>query len=59
MSGLVINCSYPAAGCLKMRGGIVAGIFAVCHCIIWLIMYNRYRSEVKQLNELLSKTKTS
>ncbi len=42
-----------------MRGGIVAGIFAVCHCIIWLIMYNRYRSEVKQLNELLSKTKTS
>ena len=39
--------------------GIMAGIFAVCHCIIWLIMYNRYRSEVKQLNELLSKTKTS
>ncbi len=38
--------------------GIMAGIFAVCHCIIWLIMYNRYRSEVKQLNELLSKTKT-
>ena len=37
--------------------GIMAGIFAVCHCIIWLIMYNRYRSEVKRLNELLAKTK--
>ena len=39
--------------------GTTTGVFAVCHCIIWLIMYNRYRSEVKQLNELLSKTKTS
>ncbi len=38
--------------------GITAGIFAICHCIIWLIMYNRYRLEIKQLNELLSKTKT-
>ena len=38
--------------------GIMAGTFAVCHCIIWLIMYNRYRSEVKRLNELLAKTKT-
>ena len=36
---------------------IVAGVYAVCHCIIWLIMYNRYRSEVKRLNELLAKTK--
>ena len=38
--------------------GIMAGIFAVCHCIIWLIMYNRYRSEVKRLNELLTRTKS-
>ena len=36
---------------------VMTGIFAVCHCIIWLIMYNRYRSEVKRLNELLAKTK--
>ena len=39
--------------------GVMAGIFAVCHCIIWLIMYNRYRSEVRRLNELLARTKAS
>ena len=33
--------------------GLVAGIFAICHTIIWLIMYARYKSEVAQLNELI------
>lgn len=33
--------------------GIVAGVFAVCHLIIWLIMYARYKSEVAELNELI------
>ena len=33
--------------------GLVAGIFLVCHCIIWLIMYARYKAEAKELNELL------
>lgn len=37
---------------------LTAGLFAMCHGIIWLIMYARYRAEVKTLNELLSKTKT-
>ena len=39
--------------------GIIAGSFAICHCIIWLVMYARYRAEVKKLNELLSETKTT
>ena len=39
--------------------GIVTGSFAICHCIIWLIMYSRYRSEVKKLNELLTKAKAT
>ena len=32
---------------------IMAGIFAVAHIIIWLIMYARYKTETDQLNELL------
>ena len=36
-----------------------AGMFAVGHCIIWLIMYARYRTEVKKLNTLLSESKTA
>ena len=34
--------------------GIMAGIFLVCHCIIWLIMYARYKTETKELNSLLN-----
>lgn len=37
--------------------GIMACVFAVCHCAIWLVMYARYRSEVKRLNELLGKVR--
>ena len=33
--------------------GLMAGLFAIGHTIIWLIMYARYKSEVRQLNELL------
>jgi hypothetical protein len=37
----------------------MAGMFAVGHCVIWLIMYARYRMEVKKLNTLLSESKTA
>jgi hypothetical protein len=37
--------------------GLMAGLFAVGHTIIWLIMYARYKAEVAQLNELLRKSK--
>ena len=33
--------------------GPMAGIFLVCHCIIWTIMYLRYKAETKELNTLL------
>lgn len=33
--------------------GLMAGIFAVCHAIIWLIMYARYKKETKELNTLV------
>ncbi len=36
---------------------MMAGIFAVCHAIIWTIMYVRYKAETKELNELLQKAK--
>ncbi len=36
---------------------LVAGIFAVGHAIIWAIMYIRYKTEAKELNELLQKAK--
>ena len=35
----------------------VAGIFAVGHAIIWVIMYTRYKAETKELNELLQEAK--
>lgn len=38
---------------------LMAGMFAVGHCVIWLIMYARYRMEVKKLNTLLSESKTA
>ena len=37
--------------------GLMAGIFLVCHCIIWFIMYSRYKAETKELNELLREAK--
>ena len=37
--------------------GLVAGIFAICHGIIWLVMYARYKAEVNELSELLQKAK--
>ena len=33
--------------------GIMAGIMGVAFIIIWLIMYARYKAEVRKLNELL------
>ena len=36
---------------------MMAGIFAVCHVIIWTIMYMRYKAETKELNELLQEVK--
>lgn len=37
--------------------GLMAGIFAVCHAVIWFIMYSRYKAETKELNALLQETK--
>jgi hypothetical protein len=36
---------------------LIAGIFLICHCIIWLIMYARYKAETKELNVLLQEKK--
>ena len=32
---------------------LMAGIFLVGHCIIWLVMYARYKAQAKELNALL------
>ena len=37
--------------------GLIAGIFAVCHAIIWGIMYARCKRETQELNALLHETK--
>ncbi len=37
--------------------GLMAGIFAVGHAIIWFIMYTRYKAEVGELNTLLQESK--
>ncbi len=37
--------------------GFMAGIFAIYHAIIWLIMYARYKAEVKELDVLLEEAK--
>lgn len=39
--------------------GLIAGIFAVCHTIIWFIMYTRYKAEAEQLSALLQEAKQS
>lgn len=37
--------------------GLIVGIFAVGHAIIWVIMYARYKAETQELNALLQETK--
>ena len=37
--------------------GIMAGIFLVGHCIIWCIMYARYKAATKELNALLQESR--
>ena len=37
--------------------GLMAGIFAVGHTIIWLIMYAKYKAEAKELSALLQDAK--
>ena len=39
--------------------GLFAGIFAVCHAIIWLVMYARCKAETKELNMQLKEAKQS
>ena len=39
--------------------GPMAGIFAVGHAIIWLIMYLRYKAEAAQLSALVQEAKQS
>ncbi len=50
--GLCAGWLAPTVGDI----GMMVGIFAVCHTIIWLIMYARYKSEVKELNAMLHET---
>ena len=38
---------------------LVAGIFAICHAIIWVVMYLRYKSEAEQLSALIQEAKQS
>jgi len=38
---------------------LVAGIFLVGHCIIWLVMYARCKAATDELNELLQEAKQS
>ena len=38
---------------------LMAGIFLVGHCIIWLIMYMRYKAETNELNLLLNEARQS
>ena len=38
---------------------LMAGIFLVGHCIIWLIMYARYKAATEELNELLQESRQS
>ena len=39
--------------------GLIVGVFLICHCIIWLIMYARCKAETAELNELLQEAKQS
>lgn len=36
---------------------LMAGIFLVGHCIIWLVMYARFKAATDELNELLQEAK--
>lgn len=41
------------------EAALMAGIFLVCHCIIWLVMYARCKAATDELNELLQEAKES
>lgn len=36
---------------------LMAGVFLVGHCIIWLVMYARFKAATDELNELLQEAK--
>ena len=36
---------------------LIAGIFLASHCIIWVIMYLRYKAAAEELNALLQETR--
>ncbi|MEE0026354.1 MAG: DUF3021 domain-containing protein, partial [Atopobiaceae bacterium] len=38
---------------------LMAGVFLVGHCIIWLVMYVRFKAATDELNELLQEAKQS
>lgn len=38
---------------------LMAGVFLVGHCIIWLVMYARFKAATDELNELLQEAKQS
>lgn len=52
---LVLGVGVGWFGANAVAVSLMAGIFAVFHLIIWLVMYARYRAEVKELNKLLDR----
>ena len=52
-SFFVIGLKMGWVGLNAADFGIVAGVFTVVYFIIWMIMYTRYRSEVKELNDMI------
>jgi hypothetical protein len=38
---------------------LMAGVFLVGHCIIWFVMYARFKAATDELNELLQEAKQS
>lgn len=53
---ILIGCSIGWISPSLADVGAVALAFAICHLAIWLIMYARYKSQVRELNELLLET---
>lgn len=54
---LIVGCAVGWIEPTLADMGLMAGIFAVGHAIIWAIMYARYKAETQELNTLLQETK--
>ena len=54
---LLVGLVVGWVGSDPLEMGIVAAVFLVFHCIIWFVMYSRYKAETAELNELLHEAK--